>query len=776
MKAHEEIDRLADLYAAGGLEDPERREVADHAKGCAPCASALTDAEGFAKWASGAIAADGPPGDLEDRILRRLPEKKAASQQKSFRWVPWVAAAGFFIMVGSIFTQSHTDTVVMQDALEVASETIGDEIPADAGSPVMVGYRGVANGGTKSGLGVQAGSGIDGGVYNQMRIGSSSVIPEEAKVENLPGLVAGSLVPADSSTVTVTAVAAEPVVVRLALSPSPFAAPSDLRVDGVYSERHSSPAYYANLATTGFTADSLAVGTASVGDAEAKSLKTLATAEADFRSNDRDGNKISDYWTASVAGLYTMTNSALSKGANPLSLIELSVHPLQQDQKLIRKGDVNLEVESYEETYVKIAGIVGEEKGFIAGVNSERLANGKMRATVTVRVPLERFEAAIARLRELGTVRNLSVTSQDVTKKYFDLQARRESKSTLIERLKKVMLEGKGTVKDLLEVEVQMGKTLEEIDAIKGELKYFDNQVALSTIVLRISEKDLGQPFEYVQTLQSTMAVTALDVRDSYEKAQEAVTEAGGQVIDSKLTRQTDESAQATIQARVDAEKFPPVRDALRALGHVTRDTVDQQKTAKGGSDAAARPDAPVRREQATISLTISTPPIYLRKAQLRIEAADVGTAYESARAAVESAGGSVLGGSITGQAGRTTATLGAKISAEKFAALVETLRATGTVKSDSVRQGVPPTTADGDVPLMRERGHIELTLVSPLPVIDEEHGLGKAVRDTFAGSVAGLFWSIEMLFVGISFAGPWLLIGFLVWLLYRRSRRRRAA
>src|SRR5688572_3806154 len=34
------------------------------------------------------------------------------------------------------------------------------------------------------------------------------------------------------------------------------------------------------------------------------SLKTLASAQADFRQNDRDGNKVQDFWTADVAGLY----------------------------------------------------------------------------------------------------------------------------------------------------------------------------------------------------------------------------------------------------------------------------------------------------------------------------------------------------------------------------------------------------------------------------------------------------------------------------------------
>jgi prepilin-type N-terminal cleavage/methylation domain-containing protein len=64
----------------------------------------------------------------------------------------------------------------------------------------------------------------------------------------------------------------------------------------------------------------------------ATSLKTLSTAEADFRTNDRDWNHVNDYWTFNVCGLYTMTSAAVvgSAGANStadpaIKLIELSV-------------------------------------------------------------------------------------------------------------------------------------------------------------------------------------------------------------------------------------------------------------------------------------------------------------------------------------------------------------------------------------------------------------------------------------------------------------------
>jgi prepilin-type N-terminal cleavage/methylation domain-containing protein len=52
------------------------------------------------------------------------------------------------------------------------------------------------------------------------------------------------------------------------------------------------------------------------------SLKTLASAEADFRGNDRDGNKVQDFWTRDVAGLYGVVPVGSTE---MIKLIELSV-------------------------------------------------------------------------------------------------------------------------------------------------------------------------------------------------------------------------------------------------------------------------------------------------------------------------------------------------------------------------------------------------------------------------------------------------------------------
>ena len=58
----------------------------------------------------------------------------------------------------------------------------------------------------------------------------------------------------------------------------------------------------------------------------AASLKTICVADVDFRSNDRDANKINDFWTGDVAGLYCMTAADVKGNRDEMmKLIEISV-------------------------------------------------------------------------------------------------------------------------------------------------------------------------------------------------------------------------------------------------------------------------------------------------------------------------------------------------------------------------------------------------------------------------------------------------------------------
>jgi hypothetical protein len=59
------------------------------------------------------------------------------------------------------------------------------------------------------------------------------------------------------------------------------------------------------------------------------SLKTLTSAEADFRANDRDWNHVNDFWTGDVAGLYCIVPH--EGNGQMIKLIELSIASADSD-------------------------------------------------------------------------------------------------------------------------------------------------------------------------------------------------------------------------------------------------------------------------------------------------------------------------------------------------------------------------------------------------------------------------------------------------------------
>ena len=69
------------------------------------------------------------------------------------------------------------------------------------------------------------------------------------------------------------------------------------------------------------------------------SLKTVATAETDFRTNDRDSNGIHDYWVGDVSGLYRYTVNNKEIKLIEKSLADADASPLKSPSLSTLKRD-----------------------------------------------------------------------------------------------------------------------------------------------------------------------------------------------------------------------------------------------------------------------------------------------------------------------------------------------------------------------------------------------------------------------------------------------------
>jgi len=165
--------------------------------------------------------------------------------------------------------------------------------------------------------------------------------------------------------------------------------------------------------------------------------------------------------------------------------LEISIN-----RKLVRRGNLELEVEDVERLIGTIDSLAASWSGFVADAQVNQNADGHHRAWVTLRVPEAQFAVALAALKGLGTVRGHAVTSDDVTKAYFDLETRLAVTRETEARLRELLASNTGKLSEVLQVERELSRVIGQIESMEGEKRYYDRQVTLSTIALTLYEPE----------------------------------------------------------------------------------------------------------------------------------------------------------------------------------------------------------------------------------------------------------------------------------------------
>jgi hypothetical protein len=96
-------------------------------------------------------------------------------------------------------------------------------------------------------------------------------------------------------------------------------------------------------------------------------------------------------------------------------------------------------------------------------------------------VPAPKFESTLTELRRHGTVLSESATGRDVTEEFTDTEAQIKSKRRLEERLLHIV-DGSGSVKDMLEVENELTRVRTDIERLEGHSRLLANQASFATI------------------------------------------------------------------------------------------------------------------------------------------------------------------------------------------------------------------------------------------------------------------------------------------------------
>jgi hypothetical protein len=166
---------------------------------------------------------------------------------------------------------------------------------------------------------------------------------------------------------------------------------------------------------------------------------------------------------------------------------------------VITNASLSLAVADPEASMERIAALAEELGGFV--VNS-RLSQVTLESgvevpqvSISLRVPAERLDEALERIRAESDRDPLSsnTDSQDVTKEYTDLGSRLRNLEAAETQLQKIM-EAATATEDVLQVYNELKNVREQIEVIKGQMQYYEQSAALSSVTVDLKANEAVLP------------------------------------------------------------------------------------------------------------------------------------------------------------------------------------------------------------------------------------------------------------------------------------------
>lgn len=152
---------------------------------------------------------------------------------------------------------------------------------------------------------------------------------------------------------------------------------------------------------------------------------------------------------------------------------------------IIYTANISVEVDNVRDAIDAITAKAVELGGFVSG--SDYRNNDRVSGRITVRVPPAKLGELSEQVADLGEVLSNTLSSEDVTYDYVDLEARLKNAEAQEKQLLSI-LEMATEIEDILAVRSELNQVQQEIEVYKGQLRYLDNMVDYSTVTVTLTE------------------------------------------------------------------------------------------------------------------------------------------------------------------------------------------------------------------------------------------------------------------------------------------------
>ncbi len=189
--------------------------------------------------------------------------------------------------------------------------------------------------------------------------------------------------------------------------------------------------------------------------------------------------------------------SKSAPNTSPFSLTQTSM----ENRMVIKNSALSLLINDVKKTGEQIIAYAKNSGGYMVSASYER-PNESPFAAITVRVPADKLEVALAYFRSLAVkVINENLVGEDVTDQYTDIEAQIATLKSTKQKFEEIM--NKATkVEDILNVQREIINTQQQIDSYVGQKKALEQNAQLTKITVYLSTDELALPYTPSQTFR----------------------------------------------------------------------------------------------------------------------------------------------------------------------------------------------------------------------------------------------------------------------------------
>jgi hypothetical protein len=171
--------------------------------------------------------------------------------------------------------------------------------------------------------------------------------------------------------------------------------------------------------------------------------------------------------------------------------------PALQGPPVIRQAQLTLTVGSgsFDSKLTEVRNLVEANGGFIAGTDAQvQPADSQIRSGVlNFMVPAANFDTIIDQIAKVGKIQHEHITGTPVGGQYVDLRTRLANAEAQRAAMLTI-LSGAKTIPEMLQVQQQIGQITGEIESLKGQIKYLDDNTAFSSVSVTLAESGAPAP------------------------------------------------------------------------------------------------------------------------------------------------------------------------------------------------------------------------------------------------------------------------------------------